>query len=147
MSGMDVRGHLREGSIARKRGGIPSSTVPTPLSSQRSTPPLPSPSKSYGQSTRDQITAGAGTREFGFLVKVTVIAISLLSLGYYGTGYLSERSVRIGGRERKSRLNGGEGWILPRKWRDYDAGHPDSQIAMGEVLPTCKRVLLHVFDQ
>lgn len=155
MSGVDVRGHAREGSIARKRSGI-ASTAP-PLASLNSTPsrstqPLDSPLKSYarrGASPRVEESSGGFLRENGFLVKLLTGVVALLLLGYYGVGMVSERSVRAGGRERKHRLSGtaGEGWVLPRKWREYDAGNQDTQVAEGEVLPVCKRVLLHVFDE
>lgn len=154
MSGMDVRGHVREGSIARKRAGI-SSTAP-PLSALNSTPsrspqPPASPLKSYARpaaSPRAEDSSGF-MRENGFVVKLIAGLVTLLLLGYYGSGMLMERSVRAGGRERKHRLSGtaGEGWVLPRKWREYDAGSRDAQVAEGEVLPVCKRVLLHVFDE
>jgi hypothetical protein len=56
-----------------------------------------------------------------------------------------QRRVSYLSRQRKARLSGvGESFVLPKRWRDYDAG--DLTIPVGEEsLPECKRVLLYVF--
>lgn len=57
----------------------------------------------------------------------------------------SAQSIAAQAKHRKQAMAGsGESWILPRKWRDIQAGEGDVTLN-GETLPVCKRVMLFKF--
>lgn len=58
----------------------------------------------------------------------------------------SAQSIAAQAKHRKQAMAGsGESWILPRKWRDIQAGEGDVTLN-GETLPVCKRVMLFKFS-
>ncbi|GAA5942177.1 uncharacterized protein JCM15063_002031 [Sporobolomyces koalae] len=138
----DTRGHVRSDSVAQKRAR----STPTKPSSSRA--PLASPSLRGSSSNASSSTFTVTPR---LAIQTTVIALILFTLLHYGPTFVqpSNRSghASVSAGDRKALLDGsGEGWILPKRWRQVGPGQGPVSLGSGETLPECKRVLLFRFS-
>ncbi|BGP40154.1 hypothetical protein JCM10450v2_004133 [Rhodotorula kratochvilovae] len=133
----DSRGHVRGDSIAQKR-------VPASQRAQQS----PRKGAAFGDAAAPKAPGGAAGPAIPPRLAVRLIAgaLALFVLLHFGPSLFSSSSssasIAAQSKHRKAQLHGaGESWILPRKWRDVQAGTGEVTLN-GETLPVCKRVML-----
>lgn len=152
----DRRGHLRQDSVARKRGPPPALAPQKQPGVARINigndhePTTAGPGGVFDARTR---AGGSGGTRFslapGAATRLIGACVVLILLFHYGPAYLfssSSQTVAALARHRKALMAGaGESWTLPRKWRDVRAGEGEVTLN-GETLPVCKRVMLFKFQ-
>lgn len=159
----DVRGHVRQDSIAQKR------TTPSKPAAAKSSRYSPggglasagsrgSPSSPSGESLNplndfsctDEVNLHcAGGNGFvvtpALAIKTTVVALVLFACLHFlplsSTNSSSSATITTH-EDRKALMDGsGEAWILPKRWREGETS------VGGETLPECKRVMLFKFTE
>ncbi|GAA6051715.1 hypothetical protein JCM3770_002697 [Rhodotorula araucariae] len=133
-SAADARGHVRGDSIAQKRVAA----------GQRAQPSQRTPAPRGGDTSAARAGDGPAISP-RLAVRLIAGALALFLLLHFIPSLFdtsSSASIAAQAKRRKSQLAGsGEAWILPRKWRDVQAGTGEVTLN-GETLPVCKRVML-----
>ncbi|BGO91596.1 hypothetical protein NBRC10512_008043 [Rhodotorula toruloides] len=142
-TGADRRGHVRGDSIAQKRTGA---GARAPSSPKRGAGGFDGVAVRGGEGRSGGPTAGFTIRP-RLAVRLIAGSLILFAVLHFGPSLMSPsaQSIAAQAKHRKQAMAGsGESWILPRKWRDIQAGEGDVTLN-GETLPVCKRVMLFKF--